>query len=65
MSSELTNNPNVGSEIKFNFNYKCARFNCTHRFYLSPDDNLIRCPKCGYRILHKLRTRNYITHKTE
>ena len=45
-------------------NFKCSKNSCHHKFYLDTSENMIRCPECGYRIIDKLRTRNYITYKT-
>jgi DNA-directed RNA polymerase subunit RPC12/RpoP len=44
-------------------NFKCG--SCKKSFLLDKTQKMIRCPQCGYRILFKLRTRNYITYKTE
>ena len=45
-------------------NFKCSKNGCHHKFHLDTNESIIRCPECGYRILDKLRTRNYITYKT-
>lgn len=58
--AKLTNNNT--KEIN---NFKCSRNSCNAKFYIAPKDNTIRCPICGYRIVDKLRTQNYITYKTE
>lgn len=52
-ASELTKKPN----------FKCG--SCKKSFLLDKNQKMIRCSYCGYRILFKLRTRNYITYKTE
>ena len=44
-------------------NYKCG--SCKKSFILEKNQNMIRCSHCGYRILYKLRTKNYISYKTE
>jgi DNA-directed RNA polymerase subunit RPC12/RpoP len=44
-------------------NYKCG--SCKKSFILEKSQNMIRCSHCGYRILYKLRTKNYISYKTE
>lgn len=45
-------------------NFKCGK--CNHKFYINIiRNNMLRCPDCGYRIIYKLRTRNYITYKTK
>lgn len=56
---------NVTDEQMVKPNYKCSKYGCNYKFYLEATDNLIRCPECGHRILDKLRTRKYITYKTE
>lgn len=44
-----------------NVSYVCG--SCKHKFELKIKD-LIRCPNCGYRILYKERTKNYIEYST-
>lgn len=44
-------------------NFKCG--SCNKNFHLDKGQKMIRCIYCGYRILYKLRTRNYIWYKTE
>jgi len=44
-------------------NFRCG--SCKKDFLLDKNQNMIRCAHCGYRILYKLRTRNYISYKTE
>ncbi len=44
-------------------NFKCG--SCKKSFQLDKNQKMIRCFFCGYRILFKLRTRSYITYKTE
>lgn len=44
-------------------NFKCAK--CTKTFFLCKEQKMIRCANCGYRILLKLRTTNYIVYKTQ
>ena len=44
-------------------NFKCG--SCKKSFLLDKNQKMIRCSFCGYRILFKLRTRSYITYKTE
>ena len=51
-----------GSDVK-KPNFKCG--SCKKSFLLEKSQKMIRCSYCGYRILFKLRTRNYITYKTE
>jgi DNA-directed RNA polymerase subunit RPC12/RpoP len=52
-SSDITKRPN----------FKCG--SCKKSFLLDKNQKMIRCSFCGYRILFKLRTRAYITYKTE
>lgn len=51
------------SDISKRPNFKCG--SCKKSFLLDKSQKMIRCSYCGYRILFKLRTRNYITFKTE
>ena len=51
------------SDISKRPNFKCG--SCKKSFLLDKNQKMIRCSFCGYRILFKLRTRNYITYKTE
>jgi DNA-directed RNA polymerase subunit RPC12/RpoP len=51
------------SEIVKRPNFKCG--SCKKSFLLDKNQKMIRCSFCGYRILYKLRTRAYITYKTE
>lgn len=44
-------------------NFRCG--SCRRTFLLDKNQKMIRCMYCGYRILFKLRTRSYITYKTE
>jgi len=44
-------------------NFKCGL--CKKQFLLDKNQKMIRCVFCGYRILFKLRTKSYITYKTE
>ena len=44
-------------------NFRCG--SCKKTFILEKTQKMIRCIHCGYRILYKLRTDNYITYKTE
>lgn len=46
-------------------NYRCSKKDCSVKFYLDPKATNRRCPECGYRILDKLRTKNYITYSTD
>ena len=64
MESDVSALVDAAEAMKERPNFKCSRYGCYHRFYLSPRDKKIWCPSCGYRILDKLRTRNYITYKT-
>jgi len=43
-------------------NFKCG--SCKKNFTLDKNQNMIRCAHCGYRIIYKLRTKNYITYST-
>ena len=52
-----------GSDILKRPNFKCG--SCKKTFILDKNQKMIRCAFCGYRILFKLRTRDYITYKTE
>ena len=52
-----------GSDISKRPNFKCG--SCKKSFLLDKNQKMIRCTFCGYRILFKLRTRSYITYKTE
>jgi DNA-directed RNA polymerase subunit RPC12/RpoP len=52
-----------GSDASKRPNFKCG--SCKKSFLLDKNQKMIRCSYCGYRILFKLRTRNYITYKTE
>ncbi len=40
-------------------NFKCG--SCKKSFLLEKNQKMIRCLYCGYRIIFKLRTTNYIT----
>jgi DNA-directed RNA polymerase subunit RPC12/RpoP len=51
------------SESAKRHNFKCG--SCKKSFLLDKNQKMIRCFFCGYRILFKLRTRNYISFKTE
>lgn len=52
-----------GSDTVREFNFKCGA--CKQPFLLDKNQKMIRCVFCGYRILYKLRTKKYITYKTE
>lgn len=43
-------------------NVRCGT--CKKVFTLDKNQSMIRCIFCGYRILYKLRTVNYITYKS-
>ena len=43
-------------------NFKCTK--CNKQFYFN-DSQIIRCCFCGYRILYKIRTQNYITYVSD
>lgn len=49
--------------IEERHNFKCA--SCKRTFLLRKDQKMIQCAHCGYRILLKVRTANYIMYKTE
>jgi DNA-directed RNA polymerase subunit RPC12/RpoP len=51
------------SDITKRPNFKCG--SCKKSFLLDKNQKMIRCTYCGYRILFKLRTKSYITYKTE
>jgi LSD1 subclass zinc finger protein len=53
----------VQSPVNKKLNFKC--YSCKKKFFLSSSQRNIRCAFCGYRILLKVRTSNYITYKTE
>lgn len=44
-------------------NMKCG--SCKKYCTLDKNKGMIKCDKCGYRVLYKRRTLNYITYKTE
>jgi DNA-directed RNA polymerase subunit RPC12/RpoP len=68
-TSKIKNKPrsmsidSIDSEQAKRPNFKCG--SCKKSFLLDKNQKMIRCSYCGYRILFKLRTRNYITFKTE
>ncbi len=51
------------SDVSKRLNFKCG--SCKKSFLLDKNQKMIRCSFCGYRILFKLRTKNYISFKTE
>lgn len=50
-------------EVLQSHNVSCSQ--CKKTFYLDKTQKNIKCIHCGYRILLKIRTRNYVTYKTE
>ena len=53
---------NTTKSINTTPNFKCG--NCESLVFIDKKQDSIKCDECGYRILYKTRTINYITYKT-